>query len=1335
MPPSRDNTNRAIQMVDEICAKNTSGLTDRVKARESTALNPQHVYADLNAPGQAVTGSELNLHWVQARSAADLERDRPHWGKFASVAYGERGSTAHVVLHPDEEAFQGERTTDGFARLSQAPPKTVTSCNKAAYDDVACAQCGWPPHMRPIFGRQTISQVWREKYQKYVADDKNGDIETRDERAERAADAAVATFMHEFFLGGERRRQVLVDTHYCAERACRMAAGAITIEQQAMYIQTGEDPRFDHNVRHGWKEDLINDARHLRMAYCDPAVQRNETTRKRYERNMESLVQHVRQDSFWIRNQEKQYVATASLLVIHCEAFGLCFGTEQEQRTFAQQMGQAPKEMFDKLVTEHVLSRSWHGCTLDDLSNNKRLRGTAGSGCKTWDSTLGGDILGSGWPTPQATAMVHRIVNNFVSMQCPFDGETPLHQVRPHPELRYWRGNEDQNELIKGPFDAVNAIVGKLNNTRSCGNVYKALMTANKGAPSYHVHEVARVLGEPGRQDDALVRRSTKPSVAYAACDNTSSGVTRQHLDMPAQLRASVIGLRMEENIGTVLSKYLPPWVHAAGQKAKLSAGTYFLRNQLPQLVFTPLSDPVTGNTMGHAFVQPTVAEAVGEIQGAFNRARRRAAARSSKAAACIGMVKEVVHSAFAGKVSRKLLGGVSKSGFRLSPLDKNGRPDPKRRKQLPRILQDELAAQDASKRTAPLVATRILLHVLRGNADPRNAAAWRWGPKLKILGKFEPMPTHPPQLVTLVDAHPYFMNLLKDWGPDPSIGRVCRIHTMSMEDVLGLIEGDRDKQYKTLGTYVEAMIFASESYVAIFKETWAAAYTHPLVDALRGLKAALANRTAPSRVPAYLQAASIRTEPCDPAECPELQAGAMAQLAANYDRDFANGTVTCTFKEYRTRDMYTRSRIGDQRELQVFERFQALGLSESFESYQAAHRIDEPDVPFTDSLFTTELSRRTQYAERVACNAQRKLTDRTMKALKRTNVPEKKNEYRDEYMGRAFIIDEGLRPKLEAFINYRPPMYGPHLQHWYLYAKEMQLWAGGAGRQHAQMRDAASNGRRNASKLDAEHGPMARVRIKQVWDLPTAEARAAERTKLFDAHIRTYNRGKDTRKEKEEQAVATREAGLAKFKAAAEGGGDAEAALDALEASPAKKAKPQTPHEWHRDLKKKTKEQEAEAHANGFKQMHEGLRKIGPDGKVEAHTSMMGAFREYTKDMTEDEKKALLPSTMRKGKAPKKDKAPKEPKEPKSPAKRARGGRRRVVVSDSDSSDADDAPAISELRRAPVLDEEEEEADDSTDDEEEGEEQAAPAEGDDDDAGPDNADEDEEDEGQYRDE
>ena len=54
----------------------------------------------------------------------------------------------------------------------------------------------------------------------------------------------------------------------------------------------------------------------------------------------------------------------------------------------------------------------------------------------------------------------------------------------------------------------------------------------------------------------------------------------------------------------------------------------------------------------------------------------------------------------------------------------------------------------------------------------------------------------------------------------------------------------------------------------------------------------------------------------------------------------------------------------------------------------------------------------------------------------------------------------------------------------------------------------------------------------------------------------------------------------------------DAEVAADAVAASPAKKAKSQTPHEWYKDLKKKAKEQEAEAHAHGFKQMHQGLRR-----------------------------------------------------------------------------------------------------------------------------------------------
>ena len=704
MPPSPDNLNRSVQMVDEACSKNLGGLTDRVKARESIALNAPYVYADLDEPSEAVTPSELNLEWAQALGAANLEPDRPHWGQFATkLPYGERGSTAHIALHPDEEAYQGEKTTDGFARLSQAPPKTVTSCDKAAYDQGACAQCGKDPRLRPIFGRQTITQVWQEKHQKYLADDKNGDPETRHERAVQAADAARATFIHEFVLGGQRRKQVLIDTHYCADRDCRIAAGAITIEEQAMYIQTGEDPRFDHNVRHGWKYDLIDNARHLRMAYCDPAVQRNEKTRKRYKQHMESLVQYARQDSYWIRNQEKQYVATASLLVIHYEAFGLCFGTEQEQKTFAQQMGQAPKEMFDKLVTEHVLSHSWHGYTLEDLSENQRIRGTAGSGCKTWDSTLISEILGSGWPTAQTTAMVHRVASNYLSMQCPFDGETPLHQVRAHHELRYWRGNEDQNELIKGAFDAVNVVVGKLNNQRSYGSVYKALMTANKGMPSYHVHAMARVLGEPGRQDDALVRKSTKESVAYAACDNTSSGVTRQHLDMPAQLRASVVGLRMEENIGTVLGKHLPARVHAAGQAEGLTAGTYFLQYKLPQLVFTPLPRLADG----HVFVQPTVVEPVDVVQGTFNSARRAVAARGLKAVAYMGKNYEVVRSAFAKKVPCKILGGVTKRAMRLSPVDKDGRSSPQLRQRLPKLIQDELAEQDAAKLTAVHWATR----------------------------------------------------------------------------------------------------------------------------------------------------------------------------------------------------------------------------------------------------------------------------------------------------------------------------------------------------------------------------------------------------------------------------------------------------------------------------------------------------------------------------------------------------------------------------------------------------------------------------------------------------
>jgi len=1353
-------------MVDNACQKNKGGLIDRVKARESMALNAPYVYADLGDPNEAVTSSELNLGWAQGRQAANLEPEGQHWGQFATkLPYGERGSTAHIALHPDEEPYQKEKTTDGFARLSQAPPKTVTSCDKAAYDQVACAQCGKDPRLWPIFGRQTITQVWQEKHQKYLADDRNGDPETRHERAVQAADAARATFIHEFFLGGERRKQALIDTHYCANRDCRMAAGAISIEEQAMYIQTGEDPRFDHNVRHGWKVDLINDARHLRMAYCDPAVQRNEKKCKHYEVHMESLVRYVRENSFWMRNQEKQYVATASLLVIHCDAFGLCFGTEQEQKTFAQQMGQAPKEMFDKLVTAHVLSRSWHGYTLDDLSENQRIRGTAGSGCKTWDSTLEHGILGNGWPTPQTTAMIHRIVSNYLSMQCPFDGETPLHQVRAHYELRYWSGNEDQNALIKGPFDAVNIVVGKLNNRRSYGSVYKALMTANKGMPSYHVHEMARVLGEPGRQDDPLVRRSTKESVAYAACDNTGSGVTRQHLDMPAQLRASVIGLRMEENIGTVLGKHLPARVHAAGQKEGLTAGTHFLRHLLPKLVFTPLPRLADG----HAFVQPTVVEAVDVMQGALNYARRTAAGRGSKAMAGIGKVRRAARAPFEASVPSKVLGGVAKSGFHILPTDKNGRSSPQLRQMLPQLVQDDLVEQDRAKREAPLLTLRQLLYVLRGDKHPRDATMWLCGPRLMVLRLFDTATLHADDVKTLEaaaaalpflsvvpeerplareeraaktkemlmgtiealdQAHKFFNNLLNRFGPKKG-SYFCLIHTMSMEDALKSIwqvEG-RDAQLAMLGYHVKAMSKASGLRYKSLTESWTKTYTRPLVDALGVLEAALANHSIASRVRPHMLPACVRTEPCDPAECPELQAGAMAQWVANYKRDVANGTAACTLEEYLTRDMHTRPRIAEQRELQFFERFEALDLSSapSYESWKGKghQRIEDPDLPFTDARFPIEQARREQYVDRVASSAQRMLTMRTINVLKATNVRAKKEAYRTTYLKGGANIDEKLRPKLMAFLHYKPPMYGPHLEHWYLYKSETELWTGGAGRQHAQMRDAASNGRRNASKLGAEDGPAARMRINQVWAHKTPKARAAERGKLFDAHIGTCNQAMQDGEKRQEQAQAVSQAGLAKLKAAAEGGGDAEAALDALEASPAKKAKPQTPHEWHRDLKKRAEAQQQEAEAHGFKQMHEGLREIGPDGTVGEHTSMMGAFREHTKDMTEDEKMALLPLSMR----PKGYKAPKAPKEL---TKRTRRGRGRVVVSDSDSSD-DDAPAIAELQRAPVLDEEEEAAGDSSDEEEEGEEEEAPAEGDDDDAGPDNADEHSDDEGQYR--
>lgn len=1358
--------NQAVVDVDKACRRSPACFVDRVSARKTQLLNPEdleeedlhdqtgladYFYGKENYWSESLNVSRahadrLNVSWAHADRAAGLEDDqlKEKYGKltekYAKEKYGTFGSTAHVVLHEDDDPFQLEKRPVGSARLSNVMKPAITTCNKALLQGFVCAQCGAHGSERPVVGVQMPNDIWEERRIKFVLfDSGEDDLEAR---SFVAADASVHAFIRQFVVSGAQAKEAFADLAYCNERQCRMAAGVLRVDEQAMFLQTGQNPRFGSNVRHGWKTSLLDDLCRLRLALMDPQL--SDDMRELYRKHMPALVRHVRDHSYWMRNQEKQFVSTAVLLVIHCDAFGLCFGTDWEKESFVRQMAEAPKAAFDKLVTDHVLSGNWHGRTMQALKENQRIPGSPGSGCRTWFHTLSDGILHRrGWPTPMATAMVHRIVANFVAQQCPFDGARPRHQVRNLEEMRFWFGNQKQNDLVKGPFAAAVAMVGKLNNGRTqpngSSNVYKAVAAAIKstGAEHWMVKQLARAIGEPGRQDDALVRKSTREEIEYSTCDN--SEVNKDNLDMPAQLAAIVHGLRMKEIAGTLIAKHLPESVVALAHKEGVPAGDYFLEHLLSQLVFVPMPRATDGNL----FVTPTVVETFEEIQGALNPARRTTTRRVSTANDMLGRVLELARRPWAKPQRKKVLGRVTKLGMFV-----------RERQQMPELLRAHLDAQDAVAMQAALFSMKVLLYALRGQRDSSGESEWVWGPKLKTKAEWEEFPVlasapDPKDsdgtkkqkdssalelLQTLDAAHAYFKELLEHHGPKRP-AYYCHLHLMQPEHFLG--------DAAAIVEYARAMVKAHESrhrWIVPYKKN----YTRALVDAARHLEAALLEMARPSRVPAFMQAASIRIRPCQPASCPELQRLAKEQWVANWRRDLADGTVTCSLEEYLTRDMDTPVRIAEQASAQLFERFEALRLreklsGETFQQWKRQHRIDEGGLPFTDERFPTdpELARRKEHAERVAAKAQRRLTSRAMNEFSGKTKREEKNKYKPIYLKEASVIDEQLRAELQWLLSYKAPVYGPHPEQYTLYMDETHLRTGGAGRRNAQMRSAASNGRRNDSKVGADNGTAARARIVQVWAKKTPKARAAEREKLFNGLVGTFTNGEEQREKENGLAEAVRMAGLAKLMAVTEGGDDdADPEAEAVEPSPAKKAKSKTVNQKFKDMKAAAKAQQEEAEAHGFEQMHEGLRKVGLDGTVGEHASMMGAYHAHLAkypDLSDAEKLQLLPATMR----PKGYRAPRPPKAPAGPAptKRTRRGRRVVVDSDSepDADDEDDEPAIPELERAPALDEEDEQALAGLDDDEEEEyEDDAPAEGDDDDAGSDNADDEVDDTGQY---
>ena len=1336
-------SNRAVLDVEEACKRSSACFVDRLSARKTQGLNPEDLQEeDLDDPQAgladymdeqgALRGDCLNVRWALAGRAASLESGEQHWARPAvKETYGTLGGMARADIHEDEEAFQREKRPDGTARLSNVPKPSITSCDKTLLGRFDCAQCGAHPSERPVVGVQMLDDIHQERLIKFVLFD-GGEDKDREERSQVAADASVHAFIRQFCVGGAQAKETFHDLAYCGSRQCRMSAGVLRVPEQAMFLQTGQNPRFNANVRHGWKTSLLNNLCRLRLAFTDPKL--SDDMRARYRTAMPALVKHVREHSYWMRNEEKQFVSTAVLLVIHCDAFGLCFGTDREKESFVHQMAEAPKAAFDELVTKHILSASWHGRTMDALKQNQRLRGAPGSGCKTWFHTLSDGILRTGWPTPMATAMVNRIVANFIALQCPFDGTRPLHQVRRREEMRFWSGNQEQNDLIKGPFAAAVGMVGKLSNGRAqpggSSDVHKAVAAALKSTNAQHwmVKQLARVIGEPGRQDDALVRKSTIVEVEYSAVDN--SAVTKQNLDMPAQLEAIVHGLRMREAAGTLIAKHLPKSVLTLAMEQGVTATDYFLDHLLAQLVFAPMPRASDGNL----FVCPSIVETVEEIQGTLNPSRGAITKRASTASDLLGKVLEIVRRPWAKPQRKKVLGRVTKLGMFV-----------RERQQMPELLRAHLDAQDAVAMQAALFAMKVLLYVLRGQRDSSGESEWVWGPELKTKAWWQEFPVlaSAPDpndlealelLQTLDAAHAYFKELLEHHGPKPP-AYYCHIHLMQPEHFL--------HKAAAIVEYSRAMVKACES-----RHHWivpyTANYTRALVDAARHLEAALLETARPARVPTFMQAASIRIGPCPPASCPELQRQAGEQWVANWRRDLANGTVSCSLEEYLVRDVHTPVRFAEHASAQLFERFEALRLSdklsgETFQQWkQQQQRIDEAGLPFTDERCPSdpELARRKAHAERVAASAQRRLTSRAMNEFSGKTKRDEKLKYKDTYLQEARALDEGLRAELWRFLSYKAPLYGPHPEQYTLYLDELHLRTGGAGRRHAQMLSTAGSGRRNGSKVGADNGTAARTRILQVWSKATPEARAAEREKLFDGLIFAFTNGEEKRAQDQDLAEAVRMAGLAKPKAATAGGDDADAepeadALEAVEASPAKKAKFKTAHERLKDMKADAKAQQQEAQAHGFEKMHEGLRKVGPDGTVGQHTSMWGAYREHLEKhpgLSEEEKLLLMPVTMRpKGyrqpKAAKARKAP-APKARKAPAptKRTRRGRRVVVESDSDSdsdsgpdsgsgSDSDsepdsndeadeaDEPQIAELECAPVLDEEDAQATNGRDD------------------------------------